>query len=87
MLINFKDKIKPIINERYREDKETVAHLLFRVDYGHVYQYSVNSENFKFIEHFIPLFRSVGAEFDIPNNGNITVRQILKKNNLEYLLN
>jgi len=55
-------------------------HLLFRIGYGAIYQqYSINHENFKYIEQFIPLFRNAGAEFDIPDTHNITVRQILKE--------
>jgi len=87
LLTDFKDKIKPVINEQYREERQTAAHLLFNVDYvGSIYQYSVNNENFRFIENFISLFHNVGAEFDIPDIRNITVRQILKENNLEYLV-
>jgi hypothetical protein len=86
LLTDFKDKIRPIINERYRKDRQTVTHLLFKIDNVPLYKYSVNHENFKIIEHFIPLFRSVGAEFDIPGIRNITVRQILRENNLEYLI-
>jgi len=87
LLTDFQEKIKPIINERYREERQTAAHLLFKVDYGnYIYQYSVNNENFKFIEQFIPLFRKVGAEFDIPDISNTTVRQILRKNDIEYLI-
>jgi hypothetical protein len=87
LLTIFKEKIKPIINERYREECHTAAHLLFKVDYGNsIYKYTVNNENFKFIGQFIPLFRDAGAEFDIPDFKNITVRQILKKNNLEALI-
>jgi len=84
LLTDFKDHIKPIINERYHEKKQTAAHLLFKVDYSSFY--SVNYENFKFIEHFIPLFHSAGADFGIPDINGITVRQILRENNLEHLI-
>jgi ribosomal protein S27AE len=87
LLTDFKENIKPIIDFSYREAKFTAAHLLFKVDYSSfIYKYSVNYENFKFIEHFIPLFRNAGAEFDIPDIGGITVRQILRENNLEHLI-
>ncbi|MDR1868557.1 MAG: ankyrin repeat domain-containing protein, partial [Treponema sp.] len=87
LLTDFKDHIKPIINERYREEQQTGIHLLFKVDYSSfLYKYSVNNENFKFIEHFIHLFRNAGAEFDIPDIGGKTVRQILRENNLEHLI-
>ena len=85
LLTDFKDQIKPIINDRYREDMYTAAHLLFKVDYGPVYQYSVNTENIKLVEHFIPLFCSAGAEFDIPDKFGITVKKILTGYNLEGL--
>jgi hypothetical protein len=78
LLTNFKDKIRPIIDERCGEDKQTVAHLFFKVDYNLIYQYSVNKENFEFIEHFIHLFRNAGAGFDIPdirNNGTANFKE------------
>jgi len=83
---DFKGKIKPIINKCYREPKQTAAHLLFKVDYGPFYNYSINTENSEFIERFIPLFRSAGAKFDIPDSYGTTVRQILRKYNLEDLI-
>jgi len=87
LLIDFKEKIKLVIDEQYREERQTAAHLLFKVDYGSsIYQYSVNNENFRFIEYFIPLFRKAGAGFDIPDFRDITVRQILKEKDLEYLI-
>ena len=87
LLTDFKKNIKPIINQCYMEDKHTAMHLLFRIDYGAIYQqYSINHENFKSIEQFIPMFRNAGAEFDIPDARNITVRQILKERNCEYLI-
>jgi len=82
LLTDFKEKIKPIINERYKEDRQTAAHMLL----GNIYKYSVNNENFKFIEQFIPLLRNAGAEFNIPDISNTTVRQILRENNLEALI-
>jgi hypothetical protein len=85
LLTDFKDNIKTILNERFMEDKHTAAHLLFKVDYGSI-QYSVNNENFKHIEHFIPLFRSAGTDFGIPDNSGITVRQILRKYNYGHLI-
>jgi ankyrin repeat protein len=85
LLTDFGDQIKTIINDRYREDRHTTAHLLFRLDYGPLYQYSVNNENIELIKHFIPLFHSAGANFDIPDKSGITVKQILSGYNLEGL--
>ena len=85
LLADFKDQIKPIINNRYREDMHTTAHLLFRLDYGLLYQYSVNNENIELIKRFIPLFRSAGADFSIPDRHGNTVKQILHNHNLEEL--
>jgi len=86
LLTDYIEKIKSIVNESYRESMHTAAHLLFKVDYGPLCQYSVNYENFKHIERFIPLLRSAGAEFDIPNSGGKTVRQILRENRIEKIL-
>jgi len=85
LLTDFKDQIKPIINNCYREDRHTTAHLLFRPDYGLLYQYSINTENIELIKRFIPLFRSAGADFSIPDRHGNTVKQILHNHNLEEL--
>jgi hypothetical protein len=81
LLTDFKDKIKTILNERFMEDKQTAAHLLFKGDYGPI-QYPVNNENFKRIEHFIPLFRSAGTDFGIPDDKGITVKKLLEIYNM-----
>jgi hypothetical protein len=87
LLTDFKDQIKPVLNEQFTEDRWTTAHLLFKVDYGsNIFQYSINNKNFEHIEHFIPLFRNAGADFNISEIGGITVRQILRKGGYEYLI-
>jgi len=88
LLTDFKDQIKPIIiDKRYMEEGFTAAHLLFKVDYtSHFFQYSINHDNFKHIEHFIPLFRKAGADFNIHDRKGTTVRQILKEKGYAYLM-
>ena len=78
LLTEFMDKIKYIINERFNEEQYTAAHLLFRVGNELIYKYEINQDNFKIIEEFIPLFRNAGADFNIPDIRNKTVRTILK---------
>jgi len=86
LLTDFKDKIKHIINVRFNEEQNTAAHMLFRVGNELIYRYEINSDNFKIIEEFIPLFRNAGADFNIPDIRNITVHTILRERNFEYLI-
>ena len=87
LLTDFKDKIKPVINEQYGEGRHTAVQFLFRIDWGPLCQYSINHENFKEIERFIPLFRYAGADFNLPDNYGITVKKILREKGYECLMN